>query len=162
MNLSISFRLAKPDDLSEVIQLFRESIETLTRDTYTSAQRNAWQSGSKDHDKWLKRIKHQHFLLAKVQGMLAGFGSMEGDYVDLLYVHPDFSGKGVAHHIYEKLEAVAKQNSYDLLKTDASKVARPFFERQGFRVQWENQIHLDGQILVNYRMVKHFPHLQGL
>ena len=65
--------------------------------------------------------------------------SLEGDYIDVLYVHPDFAGQSVAYHLYMKLVDEAAQTGAEKLITDASHVARSFFERQGFRVVRKNK-----------------------
>ena len=81
-------------------------------------------------------------------------GSLEGDYLDVLYVHPNYAGLGIAYRIFHALEQHALENGVDRLSTDASKAAQNFFKRQGFRVVSENKNIKDGEVLVNYRMEK--------
>ena len=40
---------------------------------------------------------------------------------------------------------------------DSGEIARPFFEREGFRLERTNRLELRGQILTNFSMRLHRP-----
>lgn len=90
--------------------------------------------------------------MAMEQDRLAGIISLEkGYYIDFLYVHPDFGRQGIARAL---LNAIITHADQGWLEVFASKLARPFFENHGFEVVHDNKVHLDGQVLINYKMVK--------
>ncbi len=123
-------------------------------DQYSEIERVVWKRSAEDKERWKKKIDSQYFILAKRDSELIGMGSLEKDYIDVLYVHPAFSGMGIAHNIYKELERQAIDTGQVKLETDASYVARPFFERQGFEVVRMNRNNRYGVELINFRMRK--------
>ena len=63
-------------------------------------------------------------------GRLAGLMVLDGDWLDQLYVHPDFCGRGIG----SGLVSLAQQShkSLDLWTFQANVGARRFYERHGF------------------------------
>jgi putative acetyltransferase len=55
-------------------------------------------------------------------------------HVDMLYCHPDHTGRGVAGVLLGAAEASARASAIARLYTEASELARPAFERAGFAV----------------------------
>lgn len=73
-----------------------------------------------------------------------------GGYLDRLYVHADYQGRGVASAICEELERPVRGK----IVTHASITAKPFFEKRGYRVVREQQVERRGVLLTNYVMEK--------
>ena len=93
--------------------------------------------------------------VAEIDGRIAGFTDLEPDgHVDMMYVHPDFKGRGVATALMATVEEAAAAQKLGRLYTEASITAKPFFEKKGFRVIAPQIVHVRGQDLVNYRMEK--------
>lgn len=90
----MDLRLCTQADLPAVLNLFRTSVHTLCRADYTPAQLSAWAPADTDEAPWARRLQCQTFLLAEEDGDLMGFASLEGDYLDLLYVHPRHARRG--------------------------------------------------------------------
>lgn len=139
--------------------MFAISIEGLTAEAYSSEERRVWKSGAQNIDKWKMRLNTQYFILAELGDELVGMGSIEDHYIDVLYVHPSYSGKGIAFQLYQRLEKRGIDLQLEKLETDASYLARPFFERQGFKVIRKNSNAKGGEVLINFRMTKN---LKGL
>ncbi|MGS0681802.1 GNAT family N-acetyltransferase [Shewanella sp. 125m-7] len=74
--------------------------------------------------------------------------------VDCLFVHPDFSGTGIASALYQTLEAQALDLDLVQLTVEASYLAKPFFERFGFHTKCQNSHQRGEQVLVNFSMTK--------
>ena len=93
-----------------------------------------------------------HFtLVAEENGVITGFGDMDSSgYLDRLYVHRDFQGKGIASVLCDRLEASVSC----LITTHASITARPFFEKRGYRLIKEQQVERQGILLTNFVMEK--------
>lgn len=67
-----------------------------------------------------------HSLVAEEDGVTVGFADMDADgYLDRLYVHKDYQGRGVATALCDALEQAVQCEAYT---THASITARPFFE----------------------------------
>lgn len=86
---------------------------------------------------------------------IVGFASLaDGDYVDILYVHKDFQKQGIASKLLSELERKAKTLEVDLIRSDVSITARPFFEHKGYVLLRVNINHIKGVNLINYKMTK--------
>ena len=100
--------------------------------------------------------------------LIIGFGDMDDTgYLDRLYVHKDYQGRGVATAICDRLEedfclsrgrllqnsAVQKRKN-DTFTTHASITARPFFEKRGYTVVKAQQVVRKGISIRNYIMRK--------
>ena len=120
----MDLRLCTQADLPAVLNLFRTSVHTLCRADYTPAQLSAWAPADTDEAPWARRLQCQTFLLAEEDGDLMGFASLEGDYLDLLYVHPRHARRGVGTVLCDALE---RQCTGQRITVHASLTARPFF-----------------------------------
>ncbi len=151
----IELRQASENDLSNVLGLFERSVREICGKDYTLAQINAWISTSLNRKEvWRKKLEAQYFLVAERDGAMTGFGSLEHNYIDFMYVSADHQNKGVARIIYTALEEEAVKNQVDALYSDVSKTARSFFEQRGFKVVHANNNMLGTENLINFRMVK--------
>jgi putative acetyltransferase len=151
---NLHLRLAVMDDLPEMLNLFRDTILHVNIGHYSQEQVLAWSDAANHWERWVQKMQQQHVLLAFEQGKLVGFGSLRNDYIDLLYVHKDHQGKGIASALYNVLEGRARELGMQALATDASFNARPFFERKGFIFVVLRDYVLNGVEISNCRMIK--------
>lgn len=147
----MDLRLCTQADLPAVLDLFRTSVHTLCRSDYTPDQLSAWAPEDLDEAPWARRLQCQTFLLAEEDGALMGFASLEGDYLDLLYVHPRHARRGVGTVLCDALE---RQCTGRCITVHASLTARPFFARRGYRTVEPHQVERRGVTLINYFMEK--------
>ena len=154
--MTFKIRRATPDDLEGIIRLFQDTIEAVNSAHYLPEQITVWKNGASKKERWLKKISEQYFLLAEINGKLAGFGSIADDgYLDFMYVAKDLQHIGVASKIYGELEVYATKNHLVRIISDGSITAKAFFERKGFEVVREQSIEIDNVRLTNYKMQKH-------
>ena len=66
----------------------------------------------------------------------------------------DVIGRGVAKDLYDAVEARARELGCASLSSDASDLAKRFFERQGWLVVRKKEAVLSGVRMTNYRMIK--------
>lgn len=93
--------------------------------------------------------------MADLNGTPAGFMTIDASgYIDLAFVRPGALGMGVGWLLYRAIEARAEQLGVVRLTTEASKKARPFFERQGWTVEREQLVVKRGVSLANFKMAK--------
>ncbi len=147
----VTLREYRPGDLTELAALFYETVHTVCAGEYTPEQLDAWAPGEVDEPSWDRTLTARHALVAEIGGAIAGFGDMdETGYLDRLYVHKDFRRRGVGSAICEALEGRVRGK----VVTFASKTARPFFEKRGWRVLRRNVVIRRGVELENYYMEK--------
>jgi len=102
-----------------------------------------------------KRLAAQLTLIATLQNSPVGFASLKGpDHIDLLYVHPNAAGQGVASMLCEALEKLAGARGAKSLTVDASDNAAEFFQKRGYVGKQRNTVTVNGEWLANTTMQK--------
>lgn len=147
----IKIREYKPSDLPEIAELFYNTVHTVNAADYSDEQLDAWAGGNIDMEKWNKSLKSHYSLVAEENGLIAGFGDIdETGYLDRLYVHKDYQGRGIGTAICARLESRARGK----ITTHASVTAKPFFMQRGYRVIREQHVERRGILLTNFVMEK--------
>jgi len=155
MNSLFKIRNVIPVDLEKITSLFRDTITEINRRDYNEEQIKVWAGGADKKDRWLKRISEQFFICAEAENSIIGFGSITKEgYLDLLYVHKDYQGKGVASSLLSEMIHFAKTNGVSEIVSDVSLTARNFFELNGFSILKEQKVVIENVELVNYQMKK--------
>lgn len=185
-----------PSDCAALAALFYETIHTVNARDYPQEQLDAWADGHVDLDAWnASFLAHNTYVAVQecdgaddidsrasdstdtapgktggspASALIIGFGDMDDTgYLDRLYVHKDYQGRGVATAICDRLEedfclsrgrllqnsAVQKRKN-DTFTTHASITARPFFEKRGYTVVKAQQVVRKGISIRNYIMRK--------
>jgi putative acetyltransferase len=151
----VKIRPYRSEDRDAVVAIYQAAVHELAADHYDAAQREAWAPSCPDLEAWGRRLADTQTLVAEGEGELMGFIAYEPTgYVDLLFSSPRHARKGVATALYQQVEQVLRRSGVTQLVTEASLVARPFFERQGFRVTGEQRVKRGGQLLRRYSMRK--------
>jgi len=57
--------ICQPEDLTQVRELFRHTIQNVNTKDYDNQQIKMWSSAADDVKKWEDRLATQHFLVAK-------------------------------------------------------------------------------------------------
>jgi len=141
----------QPSDCRILAELFYNTVHTVNAKDYTKAQLDAWATGNVDLEKWDRSFKEHYSVVALEDEMIIGFGDIDKTgYLDRLYVHSDFQGRGVACAICDWLEQAVKGR----IVTHASITAKPFFEKRGYKVVKEQKIERQGIFLTNFVMEK--------
>ena len=147
-----------PADLEAVAQLFTASVHQVAASHYDETQRAAWAPQPPKLNTWQERLAPLQTLVAEENGRLAGFLSYEDDgHIDLLYTAPGSTRTGVASRLYHAAEAALAEAGATELFTEASLVARPFFERQGFEVTEEQNVTRNNVSFRRFAMRKQLP-----
>ncbi|WP_336368608.1 GNAT family N-acetyltransferase [Marinobacter sp. C2H3] len=152
---ALAIRGYRLQDLSPLVRLFTDSVHQLAASAYDETQRNAWASRTPHLDTWRARLESLETLIAEDGDQLAGFISYEPNgHIDLIFTTPNSARKGVASALYQEAEARLREAGVTSLFTEASVVARPFFERQGFSVESEQKVTVRGVHFLRYAMRK--------
>jgi|SRR5690606_5745489 len=141
-------------DKRELQTLCVESILEVCKPDYSTEQLSVWSSGINNKKRWQNIFANQLVLVAQKNGHIKGFCTLDGNYIDLFYVHKDHLRQGIARKLFAEIEKSAKQQGHIELTSDVSKTARPFFERMGFIVKTEQIVEIKGVEMTNYKMSK--------
>jgi putative acetyltransferase len=153
--IAVALRPYLAADVKRCAEIFRLSIEELAAEDYDNEQREAWTSRADDEAAFGARLEAALTLLAVIDGAIAGFASLKGaEEIDMLFVDPEFARQGVGRALVEALTKLAQARGAKRLTTEASDVAKPLFERQGFIAQKRNIVRKGDQWLANTTMTK--------
>lgn len=141
------------EDAEATARIYVDAVRIGAQDHYDEAQRRAWASSVPDTLPWRARLKSQASFVAERDGAVVGFMTLKPDgCIDLAFVAPDAMGSGVAKRLYERILAEAAASGLRRLHTEASHLARPFFQRQGWSVVKRQTVERDGVALTNFVM----------
>lgn len=130
-------------DFATLCAIFLRAIKETASADYSPRQIAAW--AQVDEARWRQKIAASRVLVAVKEASPVGFITTVDDYIDLLFVSPDYSRQGIA-------SALLKRRPERVLTVEASITAKPFFERHGFSVIEQQQVEARGERFLNYRM----------
>lgn len=147
----MELRKYQSSDCKEVTELFYNTVHTVNAKDYTKEQLNVWATGQVDLEKWNESLQEHFSVVAVDDEIIVGFGDIDKTgYLDRLFVHTDYQGKGIATAICNQLEQAVKGN----ITTHASITAKPFFEKRGYKVIKKQEVERQGIFLTNFVMEK--------
>lgn len=127
----------RSSDCPALAELFYQTVHTVCARDYSPEQLDAWADGRVELAAWDASFRAHDTRVAEEGDAIVGFADLGPDgYLDRLYVHRDWQGRGVASALCDALPAART--------THASITARPFFERRGWRVVREQQVERRG------------------
>lgn len=139
----------QPSDCKELAELFYNTVHTVNARDYTKEQLEVWATGMVDLEGWNQSLQENYSIVALDDKLIIGFGDIDKNgYLNRLYVHKDYQGKGVAAAICDRLEKKVRKK----VITHASITARSFFEKRGYKVIKEQYVERKGIMLENFVM----------
>ncbi len=147
----MKIRKYKVEDCDTVSKLFFETVHSVNAKDYTDEQLFAWASSVEDlKNRRYDALSEQCTLVADIDGKVVGFASIDrSGELDLLFVHKDFQGQGIATALCNKLE-----EDFDIITSYASITAKQFFENRGYFIDKKQEVKRVGVKLINYKMKK--------
>lgn len=146
------------DDLPEMQKLFVDTITIICKTDYDFNQIEAWTSDTKNNlnkKRWQDIMTKQFVLVTQYVDKIVGFATLDnGNYIDLLYVHKDFQRQGIAQRLLDDIETESRRLKQMTLTSNVSKTARPFFEKNDFKVLTEQNVQVKDVNLTNFKMIK--------
>lgn len=132
----IQIRQATLEDLPEITTIFRDTIRAVNSKDYSEKQIEVWSSGADDIEEWKDRIENLYFLVAEFKNKIAGFAYLKnGFHLDGIYVHKDFQRRTIGSKLLRIMESRVSVNGYEVLKSDTSITAFPFFDSHYYEVE---------------------------
>jgi putative acetyltransferase len=146
------------DDLRSLVDVFTAAVQILAADYYDAAQRDAWAPRQPDLDAWQARLSGLTVWVAHDGMALKGFIAYTGTgHIDLLFTSPAAPRRGIAQQLYARAEADLFARGVNILTADVSRVAEPFFSRQGFVIVEPQVVTRGGVAFKRYAMRKSLP-----
>jgi putative acetyltransferase len=152
--MTFTIRTAKPSDASAIADVAVASIRALGANFYDAAQIEAWSAA------FTPETVQSSFVtgitwVAVDDGKVVGFAKWEPPTeFDLLYVHPNAAGTGVARALCHALECTASDAGMTQLEATVSRSARVAFDSFGYELVEEATRELSGQRFSVARMRK--------
>ena len=171
-----------PSDFPEILDLFQNTIRSVNCRDYNADQIRVWSSRRSVLESQEERFSSLYTIVAEIQlqnglppgkencnpgisalgcmssekgRQIVGYGNIDSSgYLDHLYVHKDFQGRGIASRILEQLESYARSEGCTEIEVHASITAKGFFEKYGYEVLKKQTVELDGIGLENFVMRK--------
>jgi GNAT superfamily N-acetyltransferase len=76
-------------------------------------------------------LQNNDIWVAELDGRVAGFLAIAGDFVDQLFVHPDFQGRGVGGDLLNHAKHLSPEHLF-LYTFQVNVNGRAFYEKNGF------------------------------
>jgi putative acetyltransferase len=151
----MKLRLFNPSDLEQILKLFYDTVHSVGAKYYNQQQIHAWAPEHQDKQKWLTKLSNNISYVVELDGIIVGFADMTNTgYIDHIYTHKDYQGRGIALALLNKLEDDARALGIHELTTEASIIAKPLAQRRGYKVIKEQRVVRHGIEIVNYLMSK--------
>jgi len=155
-----AIRPFRPADAEPIAALTQAAIRETALRAYSQEQVEAWSArfSSARVSEWAAR-GDAILVAADSSDRPIAYTVLEADgHLDMLYCHPEHSGRGLALALLEAAETAARAQGVTRLFTEASELARPVFARAGYALLHRRDfaIPFDGQEVAihNYAMEK--------
>ena len=155
MKPEISIRDYQPEDVQALANIYYNTIHRINIQHYTEEQVNVWapKSSIESTEGWSKKFHKTKPIIATVGNDIVGFAEFEPNgHIDCFYCHHEWIGKGVGSSLMKEIFQRAKNNHIHHIFSEVSITARPFFEKQEFKVLTEQTIIRNDIELINYKM----------
>jgi putative acetyltransferase len=132
----LTIREACLDDVHAVKAVHKAAVWQLCADDYTPDHLAAW-TQSDDTPALphaLRPDSDAKMWAAEQDGTIIGFGALEGEQIQAVYVHPDHVRRGVGTRLLRKIEEVVRSQGLAALRMRASLMAVPFYQANGYQV----------------------------
>jgi putative acetyltransferase len=143
-------------DAEVLADLYRRSVRHFGGRAYSAEQVEAW-AATISADRIASRASDGRIMLVAVDqhDSPLGFGDLEPDgHLDFLYCAPEAAGQGLGSAIYAALEDHARNSGLQRIFVEASELARPLFEKNGFEIVGRNDLRIGSVAIHNFSMAK--------
>ncbi len=155
--MAYALRRWRDGDAEALSGIYRRAVESIGPRAYSPDQVAAWLSRSPDALRFRARVADgaMIFVAADSADVPVAYALLEPDgHLDHLYNHPDHTRRGLATQLLASAESHARELGIERLHTEASDLARPAFERAGYRATHRRDFAIDGVPIHNWAMEK--------
>ena len=145
----------RESDAAELATVFRRAVTETAAAFYAPEQIAAWifdpPEAADIHAK--NTDGRMAFVAADNGDFPIGWIDLEQDgHVDMLFVNPDWTGKGAASALHAALLHSAQEQRIHRLFVEASEAAKPVFTHWGYTLLHRRDFTLNGVAVYNYAM----------
>lgn len=133
--MDVSLRPFREDDAAAVAALTLAAIRVTGSRSYSPEQVTAWAARHPGPERFIARAAQGDLIRLAVSAAdepLAYYLLETDGHLDMLYCHPDQTGRGLARLLLAEAELAARALDLTRLFTEASELARPVFARAGY------------------------------
>ena len=146
-------RRLNSNDHDALVEIYRQAVLGSTAELYSEAQQWAWAEQSNTLRSLLR--KGEGFVISNQRDEPMAFSlRYPADRLALLYSHPSTQRQGCGRLLIEAIEHAARADALAALRTEASLISRPLFERLGWQVSWREELRIGGVPFKRFRMHK--------
>lgn len=81
----------------------------------------------------IKNMGDRTMYVAVEEGNVIGTASLKGDKVFTVFVNPDYHGRGVGSKLMDKVEELARDKKYKILKVPSGLSSLDFYRHRGYK-----------------------------
>ena len=130
--MEYSIRDARPEDLTNLRNVYRDAARHSGPDAYSIDQVAEWARFA-DTPEFESFILDVRTIVVETPTRIAGFGGIDDNgRIASVYVAPSYQRMGLGSLIMDNLIAFARLRGDSLLTTEASVFSKPLFEKFGF------------------------------
>lgn len=155
MNDAMTFRPFQTEDTDALAEVYRDAVRGIGPQAYGPEQLTMWSAWPDNREEFQACLALGLTLVADVDGRVVALGQLHPvDHVVLLYCSTAYARRGIASAIYARLEEHDYAAGVTEITTNASRLSRPFFEKQGYALVKVAVAHRSGVDFERFRMVK--------
>jgi putative acetyltransferase len=155
-----AFRVGDEPDLHEV---FHSAIHGIAIRDYTPEQVNAWAPECLDPALWADRMRGIAPFVVEHDGKPIAYADIQpSGYIDHFFVSALFARQGRGSMLMRRLHNEAAMKDIQVLTSDVSRTAQPFFKHWGFSIVEERQPVIRGVVIPNALMKKELQEQRGI
>lgn len=153
--LVMSIRQYEPTEIEAIADVYRNAILEIGCDFYSPEQVKIWSSFPDDRETFRKKFQQGLTLVAVEEQKIIAFGQLHPkNRIAFLYTVKQYARQGYASLLYQKLEETAIAQSVQYLRTEASRISKFFFLKQGFEIVEPEIVLRQGMEFERFRMQK--------
>jgi putative acetyltransferase len=146
-------RRLNSNDHDALVEIYRQAVLGSTAQLYSEAQQWAWAEQSNTLRSLLP--EGEGWVISNQRDEPIAFSlRYPADRLALLYCYPGAQRQGCGRRLINAIEQSAKADAVTALRTEASLISKPLFERLGWQVSWREELRIGGVPFQRFRMHK--------
>lgn len=146
-------RRYRDGDAPSVYEVFLQAVHEGAARHYSAAQRSAWAPLGEMPAGYPARLERMNTFVAEdTRGIAGVMAATPEGYLDLAFVRPNWMGRGMAQALYSPIIEDAQDRQITRMTTHASHLAKPFFLKNGWKVDGAETVLRQGVGLDRFAM----------
>ncbi|GAA4112859.1 GNAT family N-acetyltransferase [Aquimarina addita] len=141
---------ATSGDLPLMQRLFYQTVTMYGAKLFTKDEVKMYSKLAINTKYWEQKFLYDLVYNAKLNGEVIGsFSLTKEGFIEYIFVHQNYQGKGIANSLYKALENAAKESGLVRLTTRVNSSTGTFFKKNGFEVVKEIKKVAGGEEVVH-------------